>query len=112
MPRTVSGTFLGLVLFRLAIHVTCYPYAASGQQPQEYEIEQQLQPFEIDSTKLCQEFHFDEEGNDVAATNRHSSHPACPSMNLFQSALSSVTTICTNESTAGRRGGCVLIEAH
>ena len=103
MPRTVTCTVMGLVVFRIAVQVACY--AASGPQQQEFVVEQQ-ESDQIDSAKLCQELHFDEDGDDVETTNRHPSHPPCPDMNLFESALSSVTTICTNESTVSeRRGG-------
>ena len=93
MLRTV--TFLGLVFFRLALQVACY--AASGRQ---------LQQYDIDSTRVCQVFHFDEDG-DVNATSRRFLYPPCPTISLFEAALYSGITTCKNQSASEGKGALI-----
>ena len=93
MLRTV--TFLGLVFFRLALQVACY--AASGRQ---------LQQYDIDSTSVCQVFHFDEDG-DVNATSRRFLYPPCPTISLFEAALYSGITTCKNQSASEGKGALI-----
>lgn len=98
MSRAV--TVMGIRFFLLSVSLQVASHTASGRQ---------LQQNEIDSTRLCQVFHFDEDG-DVNATSRRFLYPPCPTMSLFANALSSGTTSCNNESYPENRGA--LIATH